>query len=724
MTITLGAELRGYRILSPLGQGGFGKTFLAEDIQAQAPHKLVIKEFSPATQNPESRQIAQDRFLREAAVLLDIGQKHDQIPRLVSYFRHNEDFYLVQEYVEGETLLQVLKREGPLEQKFVLDLLEQVLPVLDFLHGQKIIHRDIKPENIILREKDGKPVLIDFGAVKESVNPMAHGETSRPFSIIVGSPGYMSPEQAAGRPSYASDIYSLGMTAIAMLTGKAPQEFTPNYFTQELNWREYMPSLPFNFLKFIERAVRFNPQDRFSSVQQMRQALKELAVDQGMGFDNLLNPVSTTQIQAHDELISQSQIGQHILVLEEDSDPQTLDQKFRQLVSRTTTSNSNSSSGKLFGWSFPSIPTEQIKVPVALFDLPQIRTLRRYGSKLRHLWQQVELGRSGLLILGGAGVMVILGGIHLVNSVTNAHQQRENLKVAQPLKQQKRFQECVDQLSLLGSSGLLPEARELLGDCHIGIAEDLARQGEFDNAIIQTMFVPANTNGSELAQRLQKQWSEQLLTKAARLYQQGELQEALELAASLPKLSPGWEAAQNNIRDWQAEWQRNRQAIQAARAALKNKDWPGVQIQASLVTTPYWQGQAAPLLSQAQGRLGTQPQTAPGASPSPEAVNASAAETVLQTFFGHVSKKEYPAARELLAAAIVSEFNINFYRQFQQISVENLRLEEQTSTNITFVGNNIYTWPDGSQRREQRLFVLGKVDGQLKIIKTQFLRVL
>jgi serine/threonine protein kinase, bacterial len=630
----------------------------------------------------------------------------------------------VQEYVEGETLLQVLKREGPLEQKFVLDLLEQVLPVLDFLHGQKIIHRDIKPENIILREKDGKPVLIDFGAVKESVNPMAHGETSRPFSIIVGSPGYMSPEQAAGRPSYASDIYSLGMTAIAMLTGKAPQEFTPNYFTQELNWREYMPSLPFNFLKFIERAVRFNPQDRFSSVQQMRQALKELAVDQGMGFDNLLNPVSTTQIQAHDELISQSQIGQHILVLEEDSDPQTLDQKFRQLVSRTSASSSSSSSGKLFGWSFPSIPTEQIKVPVALFDLPQIRTLRRYGSKLRHLWQQVELGRSGLLILGGAGVMVILGGIHLVNSVTNAHQQRENLKVAQPLKQQKRFQECVDQLSLLGSSGLLPEARELLGDCHIGIAEDLARQGEFDNAIIQTMFVPANTNGSELAQRLQKQWSEQLLTQATRLYQQGELQEALELAASLPKLSPGWEAAQNNIRDWQAEWQRNRQAIQAARAALKNKDWPGVQIQASLVTTPYWQGQAAPLLSQAQGRLGTQPQTAPGASPSPEAVNASAAETVLQTFFGHVSKKEYSAARELLAAAIVSEFNINFYRQFQQISVENLRLEEQTSTNITFVGNNIYTWPDGSQRREQRLFVLGKVDGQLKIIKTQFLRVL
>jgi serine/threonine protein kinase len=724
MTITLGAELRGYRILSPLGQGGFGKTFLAEDIQAQAPHKLVIKEFSPATQNPESRQIAQDRFLREAAVLLDIGQKHDQIPRLVSYFRHNEDFYLVQEYVEGETLLQVLKREGPLDQEFVLDLLEQVLPVLDFLHSQKIIHRDIKPENIILREKDGKPVLIDFGAVKESVNPMAHGETSRPFSIIVGSPGYMSPEQAAGRPSYASDIYSLGMTAIAMLTGKAPQEFTPNYFTQELNWREYMPSLPFNFLKFIERSVRFNPQDRFSSVQQMRQALKELAVDhEGIHFDNLLNPVTNTQIQAHDELLTQSQIGSHILVLDEDSDPETLDQKFRQLLSRSTRSSADSS-GKIFGWSFPSIPTEQIKVPVALFDLPQIRTLRRYGSKLRHLWQQVELGRSGLLILGGTGLVVILSSIHLANSLANAHQQRESLKIAQPLKQQKRFQECVDQLSLLGTTGLLSEVKELLGECHLGIAEDLARQDDLDNAIIQTTFVPANTNGSEMAQRLQKQWSEQLLAKAARLYQQGELQEALELAASLPKASPGWETAQTNMREWQAEWQRNRQAIQAAKTALKNQDWSGVQNQASLVTTPYWQGQAAPLLRQVQGRLGTQPQTAPGASPSPEAVNASAAETVLQAFFGHVSKKEYSAARELLSEAIVSEFNINFYRQFQQISVENLRLEEQTPTNITFIGNNVYTWPDGSQRREQRLFVLAKVDGQLKIIKTQFLRVL
>ena len=134
--------------------------------------------------------------------------------------------------------MQKVKEEGVFSEGQVKDILLSLLPVLDYIHSQGIIHRDIKPENIMLRERDGKPVLIDFGAVKEVVATIVDLDGSPTSSIVIGSPGFMPLEQAAGKPVFASDLYSLGLTAIYLLTGKRPKELT-DLLTGEISWRKY-----------------------------------------------------------------------------------------------------------------------------------------------------------------------------------------------------------------------------------------------------------------------------------------------------------------------------------------------------------------------------------------------------------------------------------------------------------------------------------------------------
>ena len=131
--------------------------------------KCVVKQLKPINDQPQTHQLVQERFQREAAILEQLGESHDQIPRLYAYFSEAEQFYLVEEWVEGPTLTETLQRSGPLNEPTVQQLLINLLPVLDYIHHKRIVHRDIKPDNIILRRRDNQPVLIDFGAVKETM---------------------------------------------------------------------------------------------------------------------------------------------------------------------------------------------------------------------------------------------------------------------------------------------------------------------------------------------------------------------------------------------------------------------------------------------------------------------------------------------------------------------------------------------------------------------------
>ena len=266
-----------YQVIRVLGDGGFGKTFLVEDVQMPSGRRCVLKQLKPIhEETPQLRQLIQDRFQREAATLETLGEAHDQIPRLYAYFSEGGQFYLVEEWVEGMTLAQKVQQEGRQSEATVQAIVANLLPAIACIHGHGIVHRDIKPDNIILRSRDGKPVLIDFGAVKETMNTLINSQAHSSHSIVVGTPGYMPAEQLSGRPVYASDLYGLGMTAIYMLTGKIPQEIDIDPQTGQLRWREHAPNLSTEFGNFLDCATHISTQSRFANVQDMQSILNTL----------------------------------------------------------------------------------------------------------------------------------------------------------------------------------------------------------------------------------------------------------------------------------------------------------------------------------------------------------------------------------------------------------------------------------------------------------------
>jgi formylglycine-generating enzyme required for sulfatase activity len=220
-----------YRALKVIGQGGFGKTFLAQDESKPSKPRCVIKQF--LYDDPATLREAQRLFEQEAVRLDDLG-KHNQIPELLAHCEQEGRQYLVQEFIDGENLLQELKRSGRFNEAKIKDLLLDLLPVLQFIHAGKVIHRDIKPENIIRRRSDGKLVLVDFGAAK-----VATQTSLQRTATMIGSPEYTAPEQARRKPVYASDIYSLGMTCLYLLTQIPPFDL----FSDSENkwvWRQFL----------------------------------------------------------------------------------------------------------------------------------------------------------------------------------------------------------------------------------------------------------------------------------------------------------------------------------------------------------------------------------------------------------------------------------------------------------------------------------------------------
>jgi serine/threonine protein kinase len=262
-----------YRIIQALGTGGFGETFLAEDTHMPSRRRCVIKQLKPIAKNPQIMAFVQERFGREAAILEQLGENHAQVPKLYAYFSAQEQFYLVQEWVEGDTLSQIIQKQGLLNENTVKKILADLLPVLDYIHSNGVIHRDIKPSNIILRQQDGKPVLIDFGIAKELATTQINSQGEMMTSVAIGTRGFMPPEQAAGKPVFATDLYSLGLTAIYLLTGKLPQQLDTNLQTGEINWQKYAANIAPSLVSAIAKSICQNPSDRFSTAQDMLAAL-------------------------------------------------------------------------------------------------------------------------------------------------------------------------------------------------------------------------------------------------------------------------------------------------------------------------------------------------------------------------------------------------------------------------------------------------------------------
>lgn len=262
-----------YRPVKNIGRGGFGRTYLAVDTD-RLDTPCVIKQFAPQTQGPKSFLKAVQLFEQEAQRLNDLGE-HPQIPNLLAYFEHEKFLYLVQQMVPGHTLFKELSNQGPFSEAVIRTLLNDLLPVLRFIHNKGVIHRDITPNNVIRRKGDGKFVLIDFGIAKQFSEALLQESGTR-----IGTEGYSPIEQFRSGQAYpASDIYSLGATCLHLLTGCKPESL---YDAMAGRWiwqeklRDMGRSLHPGLIAILSLMVQDLVNDRYPDAQAVLDDLRRL----------------------------------------------------------------------------------------------------------------------------------------------------------------------------------------------------------------------------------------------------------------------------------------------------------------------------------------------------------------------------------------------------------------------------------------------------------------
>jgi len=261
-----------YRIVRNLSTSNFCQTYLGEDTQRPDNPRCIIKRLHLVNSDTKVMEVARRLFYQEALSLEILG-KHDRIPLLLAYLEDNEYFYVIQDFIEGQSLDKLLG--SPWNCLEVVNLMRQVLLILHYVHSQNVIHRDVKPANIIRRTFDDNYVLIDFGSVKllPSTIWSRVGDKQRPLTVVVGTPGYMSPEQSLGKPTKSSDIYSLGVIAIEALLGKSYQIVRHSWIS-ELEER----NIDKDFIRILEKMVSIEPSKRYQEASEVLIELNYLSL--------------------------------------------------------------------------------------------------------------------------------------------------------------------------------------------------------------------------------------------------------------------------------------------------------------------------------------------------------------------------------------------------------------------------------------------------------------
>ena len=261
-----------YSILHIERSSSFSKVFFALDTYQNPPRSCVIKVFEPIVQKLKIARWIEREFQKEAKRLKQLSLNNPHLPEIYTYSCDFQVYYIVRELIEGETLEEKVKSNGKFSTQMVREILLKLLIVLDYLHQEQVIHQNIKPENIILRDEDNIPISIDFGNIKQIVSTYGFYGNKQIFSAD-NIYGYAPAEQALGKAVPASDLYSLGLTAVYLLTARKPIELAIDAKSNSFQLPEEVVASDPNLAEIISRAISSNIADRYNSASEMCEAL-------------------------------------------------------------------------------------------------------------------------------------------------------------------------------------------------------------------------------------------------------------------------------------------------------------------------------------------------------------------------------------------------------------------------------------------------------------------
>ena len=383
-----------YKVIEYIAKGGFGKTYLAEDTQLPGKNKCVVKQLYPRGEDSKLLAVARRLFYTEASTLHILGH-HEQIPKLLAYFEEEEKFYLVQQYIQGQTLVQKLTTAQAWTETQVIELLKDGLNVLQFIHSQGVIHRDVKPDNLIRRDSDNKLVLVDFGTVKEVLHGQANANQ---LTVAVGTQGYMPIEQARGKPLPASDLYALGVIGIQALTGIVPIDLEDDE-EGELIW-ESLANVSPQLAKVLTQMTRYQPNERYQSATEVLQALYNVGgKNQSIAVNENINLQTSEAVQTPNIIAS------------------PVVEKF-QPFSNATNLNMNESMGQNTGYNATALNNKLAPVKVnPIFTQSQLKSqLNAKKPKYRNI-SSLEI-----VSLTIALITFMIGGIYILLQQPSAEQ--------------------------------------------------------------------------------------------------------------------------------------------------------------------------------------------------------------------------------------------------------------------------------------------------------------
>ena len=451
----------------------------------------------------------------------------------------------------------------------VVQLLREILDILDFVHSNGVIHRDVKPNNIIRRQQDNKLVLVDFGVVKQINMQLATAQSQMSTSVVVGTLGYMPPEQVRGKPRFSSDIYALGIIAIQALTGLNHQQLREDA-RGEVDWYSYAQVSP-KLADIISKMVRYHFQERYESAKEVLAALETLMIQFGYATTQpgFYPQYSHTESGSCPPTVPVSQFRQHSLNTAENN-PQL---STASTLNLPVSPNSSQSAG--FAKAFAVI-----KSPVGV-----ILSLTTFVSIF------------GVFAFDWHKNQNLLASVQDIKS----------------LKQAKKYEECIGKAVNIGffsnnSSRNLQVKTELintLNECRISQAKTLAAQSNFPEAIKQADKISGNQPFSEDAQNLINELSQKLLTKATQKYEQlGDVDNAILTTKDIPSKSSNFKEAQESIAKWKQEFNSSKENLNLAQIALTQKRFNDAITSASkIAVTQYWREQKEAIIQQAKSKL-------------------------------------------------------------------------------------------------------------------------